>query len=57
MRCQTYDLVQYLAQNAYQLVVDKLAAFQTRVLQTLDLLLNNDLEGLCTDEDSRCKTL
>lgn len=54
---QTYYLVQDLAQYADQLVVDELATLQTRVLQPLNLLLDDDFEGLCPDEDSRSETL
>ena len=54
---QTHNLVQDLAQYANQLVVDKLTTLQARILQPLDLLLDDDFEGLGPDEDSRSEAL
>ena len=46
-----------MPKDANQLVVYELAALQCRILETLNLLLDDDLEGCGTNEQRRCGTL
>ena len=51
---RTYNLPQKLAKNTDKLVVHELATFERRVFQPLDLLLDDDFKGGCTNEQSWC---
>ena len=52
----TYYLLEDLCQDTNELVIDQLATFQRWILQSPDLLLDNDLERLCTDKQRRRRT-
>ena len=52
----TCYLLEDLCQDTNELVIDELATFQRWVLQSPDLLLDNDLERLCTDKQRRRRT-
>ena len=49
----TNDLSEDLRKDPDQLVVHELTALQTGFLESLDLLLDDDLEGCCSDEQRR----
>jgi hypothetical protein len=49
--------LEYLPDDANQLVVNELAAFQTRFFQPLDLLLDYNFKGCCPDEQCWSRTL
>ena len=53
----TYNLAQQLAENTDKLIVYKLAALQRRIFQSLDLLLDDNLESSCANEQRRCGAL
>lgn len=53
----TYNLGKDLPDNLDQLVINELAAFQARLLQSSNLLLDYDLESGCADEQTRSGTL
>lgn len=53
----THHFGQELAQDADKLIVDKLATFQTRLLQSLDLLFNDNFESGGADEERWSRTL
>ena len=48
-----YDLLKELAEDTDELIIHKLAALQRRVLQPPNLLLHDNLERLCPDEQRR----
>ena len=46
----TYDFVEELSEDTDQLVIYELAALESRLLETLDLLLDDDFEGSGANE-------
>jgi hypothetical protein len=50
---KTHNLCEQLAKNTDELVIHKLATFQARLLQSLDLLLDNNLESSGTNKERR----
>jgi hypothetical protein len=49
--------LQELVQDSHELVVDHLHTFQAWVLESLDLLLDENLKGSGTDEQRRLRAL
>lgn len=49
--------MQDLRKDSDELIVDKLTALETWLLETLDLLLDDDLESGRSDEKRRCRSL
>ena len=56
-RSVTHDLVQDLGEDPDELVVDELAALETRLLEALDLLLDNHLKRSSPNEQGRRRSL
>ena len=53
----TYNLAKQLAEDTDKFIVYKLAALQRRIFQSLDLLLDDDFESSCANEQRRCGAL
>ncbi len=49
-RRDTHDFRQYLGENPDELIVHQLAALDTRFLESLDLLLDDDFKRLGANE-------
>lgn len=53
LAAQTDILAQELVQNSHELIVDELRAFESRLLDATNLLLDNDFESSRANEQSR----
>lgn len=53
----TYILAEELGQNPHQFIVNETGTFERGLLDALDLLLDDDLEGGGSNEESRRRSL